>query len=34
MAKLPRVAAHRQRMAERANVKQAIAEETSQPAHA
>jgi glutathione S-transferase len=32
MAVLPRVAAHRQRMAERANVKRAIAEQTSEPA--
>jgi glutathione S-transferase len=32
MAKLPRVAAHRARMAERANVKRAIAEQTSEPA--
>jgi glutathione S-transferase len=32
MTKLPRVHAHRQRMAERANVKRAIAEQTSEPA--
>jgi glutathione S-transferase len=32
MAKLPRVVAHRARMAERANVKRAIAEQTSEPA--
>ena len=32
MAKLPRVSAHFARMAERANVKRAIAEQTSQPA--
>ena len=32
MAKLPRVVAHRARMADRANVKRAIAEQTSEPA--